>query len=316
MALTLEEYAAYLDRSDLAWPAPPPVKRPKAKAHLVRLPDIRAVTWNVYGTLLSLAGGELYFEHPDKFVMDVALDKTIQEYKMWASMSRRPGQPTEHLREVYGLQLAEQRMAPFGGEKYVEVLADRLWETFIKKLLQKDYKFDAGKYGSLNEFSRKVAYFFHASLQGTACYPGTAEALGHVKESGRLQGIIGNTQCFTMVQLARGLSRQDPRAKVDELIDTDVSAFSHEVRLRQPSEKLYRHALTALSKRGISPDQVLHIGPRILLDIVPARRLGMKTGLFAGDKASLQVTAEQLKEPTSRPDVLLTELTQIADVLG
>jgi hypothetical protein len=29
----------------------------------------------------------------------------------------------------------------------------------------------------LNELSRKIAYFFHASLQGTACYPGCAEAL-------------------------------------------------------------------------------------------------------------------------------------------
>ena len=40
------------------------------------------------------------------------------------------------------------------------------------------------------------------------------------------------------------------------------------------------------------------------------------TGLFAGDKVSLQATSEQMKEPAARPDVLLTELTQIADVIG
>ena len=55
---------------------------------------------------------------------------------------------------------------------------------------------------------------------------------------------------------------------------------------------------------------------RIVHDVVPARRLGMKTALFAGDKQSLQATPEQLKEPASRPDVLLTELSQIADVIG
>jgi hypothetical protein len=65
MALTLEQYATYLDTRDLPWPAPPEVHRPKAKPHLVRLPDIRAVTWSVYGTILAIAGGELYFEHPD-----------------------------------------------------------------------------------------------------------------------------------------------------------------------------------------------------------------------------------------------------------
>ena len=37
---------------------------------------------------------------------------------------------------------------------------------------------------------------------------------------------------------------------------------------------------------------------------------------IAGDRASLQATPEQLKEPASRPDVLLTQLDQIADVIG
>ena len=51
-------------------------------------------------------------------------------------------------------------------------------------------------------------------------------------------------------------------------------------------------------------------------DLAPAKRLGMRTALFAGDKASLNATTEQLKENNSRPDVLLTELSQIADVVG
>ena len=42
----------------------------------------------------------------------------------------------------------------------------------------------------------------------------------------------------------------------------------------------------------------------------------MLTALFAGDKTSLQATPEQLKEASSRPDVLLTELEQITEVVG
>src|SRR5262245_66532856 len=89
MPLTLEQYADYLDTRDLPWPAPPPVERIRARPHLARLPGVRVVTWSVYGTLLNLAGGELYFEHPQKFIMDLALDKTLQEFKMWGSMSRK-----------------------------------------------------------------------------------------------------------------------------------------------------------------------------------------------------------------------------------
>ena len=66
MALTLEQYAAFLDTRDVNWPAPPPVQPPKAKPHLAVLPDIRLVGWNVYGTLLSIFSGNLCFVHPEK----------------------------------------------------------------------------------------------------------------------------------------------------------------------------------------------------------------------------------------------------------
>jgi FMN phosphatase YigB (HAD superfamily) len=316
MALTLEQYASYLDTRDLPWPAPVAVDRPKARPHLVPLPRIRAVLWNVYGTLLSITGGELWFEHPQAFVMDVALDKTIQEFKMWGSMSRKPGQPSEYMKHIYSQVLIEQRAFPGGGEKFPEVASERLWEAIIKKLLQKDYKFDAGFFGSLNEFSRKVAYFFHASLQGTACYPGAADALRLVRKRGLEQGLLGDGQCFTQVQLQRGLSAQDESVRQSGLLSEDLVVLSYELRARKPSERLFRQALTALGEKGIEPASVLHVGSRMQQDLIPARRLGMKTALFAGDRASLQATPDQLKEPTSRPDVLLTELSQIADVLG
>jgi FMN phosphatase YigB (HAD superfamily) len=315
MPLTLEQYATYLDSRDLPWPAPPEIERPRARPCLIRLPKVRAVLWNVYGTLLSITSGELLFEHPTQYIMDVALDKTIQEFKMWGSMTRKPGQPAEYLRQIYGTVLAEQRTQPGGGEKHPEVLAERVWEALVKRLLQKDYKFDAGFYGSLNEFSRKVAYFFHASLQGTACYPEAAQALRTVAKRGLAQGLLADAQSFTLVQLQRGLAKQDAKLDLDKVLDPGLRFLSYELRARKPSERLFRQALSVLAQKGITPDQVLHVGARIAQDIIPARRHGMRTALFAGDKASLQATPEQLKEAGSRPDVLLTELGQIAEVV-
>jgi FMN phosphatase YigB (HAD superfamily) len=316
MALTLQQYARYLDTRGLPWPAPPEVDKVKARPHLVRLPHVRAVIWNIYGTLLAISHGDLLFEHPDKFVMDVALDKTIQEFKMWGSMTRKPGQPADYLAQVYSKLLAEQRTVQGGADKHPEVLADRLWEAFIKKLLQKEYSFDAGFYGSLNEFSRKIAYFFHSSLQGTAGYRGAAQALRYIRESGLTQGLLANGQCFTLVQLERGLAQQDPSLLLDQMIDPELRVLSSDLRARKPSERLFRQMLDLVRQRKIMPDQVLHIGSRIAQDLMPARRVGMKVGLFARDRASLQATAEQLKEPASRPDVLLTKLSQITEVVG
>ena len=79
---------------------------------------------------------------------------------------------------------------------------------------------------------------------------------------------------------------------------------------------MFRQALNALSEKGIDPPEVLHVGSRITQDLAPARRLGMRSALFAGDRASLQATAEQLKDANLRPDVLLTEPAQIAEVVG
>ena len=313
MPLSLEQYADYLDtRSDLPWPAAPQVQSVKARPHLVRLPEIRAVLWNVYGTLLAIPLGELLFEHPQEFIMSNALEKTIQEFKMWPSMSRKSGQPAEYMLVIYQQILLENKSGPTG-ERFPEAASDRVWEAILKRLLQKDYKFDTNFFGALNEYSRKVAYFFHASLQGTACYSGAAEAVGHLTNSGIVQGLLGEGQCFTPVQVARGLRAQDASLSPPW---GDQVTLSYECRGRKPSERLFRLALERLQTRDISANEVLHIGSRIKEDIVPARRLGMKTALFAGDKASLQATQEQLKDPNSRPDILLTELTQLLEVLG
>jgi FMN phosphatase YigB (HAD superfamily) len=316
MPLSLEQYATYLDTRDLSWPAPPAVERPKARPHLVRLSGVRAVLWNVYGTLLAIPGGELWFEHPNAFIMGVALDKVIHEFKMWGSMSRKPGQPADYMKTIYGNVLTEQRAVTVSGEKFPELGSDRVWEAIVKKLLQKDYKFDAGFYGSLNEFSRKVAYFFHASLQPTACYPAAAETLRHVSDRGLRQGLLADGQCFTTVQLQRGLAAQDAGLRLEKVLDDKLVKFSFEVRAKKPSERLFRAALEPLQEQGLEPGEILHVGSRLAQDIIVARRLGLRTALFAGDKASLQATPEQLKEPASRPDVLLTELSQLTEVVA
>jgi hypothetical protein len=314
MPLSLAQYADYLDTRDLSWPAAPEIERPKAKPHLVHLPTVRAITWNIYGTLLAIPGGDLVFVHPSDFVMNVALEKTVQEFKMWASMSRKPGQPSDYMKHIYTQVVDDLRLGT-GGEKHPEVPAERVWEAIIKKLFQKEYKFDAGFFGSLNEYSRKVAYFFHASLQGTTCYPGAAEALAHGPSAGLLQGFCADGQCFTPVQVQRGLARQGG-GNLDELVPEAFRALSYEVRGRKPSERLFKHSLQQLSARGIAPEQVLHVGSRLAQDLIPAKRLGMKTALFAGDRASLQALPEQLKDSQTRPDVLMTELNQISEIVG
>jgi len=202
-----------------------------------------------------------------------------------------------------------------GSERHPELLADRIWEALLKKLFQKDYQFDTGFYGSLNEYSRKVAYFFHASLQGTAAQPGAATALQLAADTGLAQGLLADGQCFTFVQLSRGLKAQESDLNVEALLPGALRILSCEVRARKPSETIFRQALAALGAKGIRAQEVLHVGTNLARDILPAKKFGMRTALYVGDRSALEATPEQLKDAAQRPDVLLTELPQIAQVI-
>jgi FMN phosphatase YigB (HAD superfamily) len=319
MPLTLEQYATeHLTRLGLPWPGPPAPEPVKAKPSLSRLP-VRLVFWNVYGTLLNVPGGELWFDDPRDGVFNAmlpALGKTLQAFKMWQSMSRKPGDPAEQLREMYLRTLTQVKMAGSGGEKFPEVSAERIWDEIVNKLFKKDYQIDAATYGSQPEFVRKLAYFFHASLQGCGAYPGAADAVRAVDAAGLAQGLLADGQTFTPAQVVKAMRADDPSFEVGRYFPASLVVLSAERKARKPSDTLFKAAVEAAAGRGVRPADVLHVGSSIPRDIVPAKKFGFKTALFAGDRHSLTATADQLKDPASRPDVLLTALPQIADVVG
>jgi len=314
--MTLEQYIERLDsRSDLPWPAAPQIDPVKAKPSLQALP-VKAVFWTVYGTLVAIPGGELQFEHSHDFVTDAALDKVIKEFKMWNSMSRKPGAPSAYMKELFRKALTTMQMAGSGGEKHPEIQVERVWDDIVKKLLQKDYTYDASIYGSMADYVKKIAYFYHASIQGTGAYPGAADALKLVADQSITQGLLGDGQCFTVGQLQRGLKQQDPGFELNAVVPESLRIISGEKKAKKPSETLFKMAVQAASARGISPGEVLHVGSNLIRDIGPAKKVGFRTALFAGDRNSLAATPDQLKDPATRPDVLLTELPQILEVIS
>lgn len=316
MPLSLDQYSDYLDTRDLIWPSPPAPVPIKARPHLVRMPEIRAVMWTVYGTLVNITESDLKFWVDNELMINVALDKTITEFKMWQSMSRKPGQPAEYMRELYRKAYDEQRLLPSKSEKYPETFAERVWEGLVKKLMLKEYKFDAGFFGSLNEYSKKIAFFFHSSMQGVACYPGAAATIRELKQRGLIQGLLADGQCFTPTQLRRGLRLQESEFDLEDTIPSRYRVLSADCKARKPSESIVGRAVEVLGDKGIEPNEILHIGSSVERDIFPAKEYGMKTALFTGDKTSLVASADQLKDAKFRPDLLITELPQLAEVLG
>jgi FMN phosphatase YigB (HAD superfamily) len=137
-----------------------------------------------------------------------------------------------------------------------------------------------------------------------------------LSEKGVKQGLLADGQCFTPAQLRKGLREQDATFDPTAHLHPDLRVLSAEKGTKKPAEDLFRAAAAAARAKGFDPAEVLHVGSSVARDIAPAKKAGFRTALFAGDKTSLRATADQLRDPHLRPDVLLTELPQIIDVVG
>ena len=317
MAKSLLEYAEWLAERNLRWPAPPSVEPAKATAYIKPIAGIRAVTWNVYGTLLRIADGELLFQHPQAIRMEIALDKTIQEFNMWNSMTRKPGKPWEYMQQKYLNVLDELKMASSGRKGDItEVNSSQIWKKLLSMLDKKDYEYDTGLYGDLDELSEKVAYFFHSSLQGVEASEGALGTLLAVQSGGLRQALLADAQPFTFVQLFRALLAQGTIPRPDAIFSPSLNTLSYVEGVRKPSKTMFLRAVDRFVKIGIEPEQMLHVSSRVKDDLAVAKSLGMRTALYAGEKVGLQVTGEELKDSAMKPDRLITKLPQIRDILG
>ena len=316
MGKTLLEYSDWLAERDLRWPAPPKPDPISATPSIGPLDGIRAVIWNIYGTLLRITDGDLLFQHPQRIRMEVAIEKTIQEFNMWNSMIRRPGKPSDYFLPKY-LNAVQEEPLTSGNRKgdIPEINAAQIWMNMIGLLARKEYSYDESFYGDLEEYVQKIAYFFHASMQGANAAGNALRTLMSIADAGYRQAALANAQCFTLVQLTQALRAQGTMHDVTELFADSLNILSYEWGIRKPSLSLYAQMILRVNELEIEPNQVLLVGTRVQDDLAVAKSCGFRTVLYAAEKTSLQATADDLKNPTTRPDRMITDLIQLRDIL-
>lgn len=318
MALSLEQYAEFLEkRGDPAPAGPEPEPFPRAKPFVKPLAGIRAVIWSGYGTLMLTPGSEVHLLNPDAIMRRISLEKTIQEFKMWQSMSRKPGEPSQYMATIIE-QIVSQKLAAttgLGVGNKPEYRIEKVWDAVLDRLVQKDYAYDVAFYGDREDFTRKIAYYYVRASQGSSLFPRTLTTLRELKQRGLGVGIHADGQCVTPVTLGRLLAEQGRFTALGELFDPALCIWSYETGLKKESPGSWQTLGRALADRGIEPASVLYVGNDPERDLAPARKREFRTALFLGDRHSADVRPEQLKDPRTRPDILLTSLDQILDVV-
>lgn len=251
--------------------------------------DIRCILFDIYGTLLISGSGDIGTE--EKAQLPAAQIKDLlQRYEI----DIPPLQINGNLERAISQRHAQAKRR---GIDFPEVQIEAIWKEIL----------------GFSDLQRGKRFALEWELCTNPVYPmpHAARLLRAIKESGRITGIISNAQFYTPLILERLLG--------DDLkglgFARDLIFFSYHLGYAKPSARLFEQASKATALRRLPPDSVLYIGNDMLKDIAPAKRAGFQSVLFAGDKRSLRLRAEDPRCQGIKPDLIVTDLLQVLDYI-
>ena len=96
---------------------------------------------------------------------------------------------------------------------------------------------------------RKIAYFYHASIQGGGL-PRRGGHAGRVRPNRAVQGLLADGQCFTPGQLQHCLRKQDAAFDLAAVVPPALRFVSAERKARKPSDTLFKAAARRAGRTG------------------------------------------------------------------
>ena len=273
-------------------------------AGVTRLVGVRAVLFDVYGTLFISASGDV----GTAAAMDnaSALNRVLLEMKL----SREPACAASRGVELLFAHIEQehaQRRA--GGIAHPEVDIRRIWKGVFTALLHEGLIADVPAEKELLHF----AVEYECRVNPVWPMPGAEELLKVMRGKDLRLGIVSNAQFFTPI-LFDALFQNSPEGIG---FDPSLCCWSYEMLEAKPSVNLFRRPLEVLNRgHGIEAHEALYVGNDMRNDIRPAAECGCRTALFAGDRRSLRMREDDADCAEVVPDLVLTELAQVADAVA
>ena len=180
----------------------------------------------------------------------------------------------------------------------------------------KEFLWDKAIHGDRERLAQHIGFFYHLSLQGVEVNSEICETLITLKSQGVIQGILGETEEFSLPHFLWMVQDKTGNEVPAGLFDSSLSVMAHNLGLRKSSQTfikqqrkncqnrrfyLIRYCLFRHVWKGISnlPDGVVG-----------------RPHFLANDRLSLSATSGQLKEERLKPDRLLTSFRQVIDLLS
>lgn len=266
------------------------------------LDGIRAVLFDVYGTLLVSAAGE-----PVECGRPRGAEAVRAAFGACGPELRSPGDAAAVDRILHTAARKAKRRRRAAGVPHPEIDILAVWSEVLDRC--RALGLTAGDSPGVD--LEKLALVHECVVNPVWPMPGAAATLAGLRGRGLVLGIVSNAQFYTPVILC-ALFGADP---ADLGIDDGCSAWSYRAGIGKPDPALFGLAAGGLRARhGIAPGGALFVGNHMEKDVAAAAAAGFRTCLFAGDAGSLR-TMVRSGVPV-RPDAVVTALAQIPGLLA
>ena len=260
------------------------------------LAGIRAVLFDVYGTLVISASGDvgLSSSRGRTAAMTTALESIAHDV--------REDRIDDWLARFDALIDDDHARLRAAGEEYPEVEIRSVWSRLLT----------TGGRDLTRPEIESAALVFELGVNPVWPMPEASSLLATLSACGYPCGIVSNAQFYTPLLFPALFGASHQTLGIDERL----CAWSYRLCRAKPSHRMFEGPLSVLATaRGIEASEVLYVGNDCLNDVATAQRAGCRTALFAGDARSLRLRPHHPSCHQVVADVELTCLSQLLQVL-
>ncbi len=271
------------------------------------LPDIRAILFDVYGTLFISGSGDIGTAGVESGTAGGESDtERLREALKDAGLAGDLERASESGAALFHEEItACHRRREKEGIAFPEIDVIEVWKQVTGQLHSGGLLT-----GSPSEAALELlAVAYENRTNPVWPMPHLKNILHRLKGKKTVTGIISNAQFYTPLLFSAFLG-ETPEALG---FRDELCAWSYRMLEAKPSDVLFREVLYPLKhQHDIEAEQALFVGNDILNDIAPAMHCGMKTALFAGDKRSLRLRSDDPRAGGVTPDLVITGLKQLS----
>ncbi len=285
-------------------------------AELTPIPNIRAVLFDIYGTLLISGSGEVGSASDKKKAAkieagdqgtDLLFYKAFHEAGITIKKSAHMFNDVCTNLYTSFIQSTHSDLMQRGIE-YPEVdileIWRSMWETLNKQQLINE---PISAYKIV-----RLAFIYELIANPTWPMPNVLNTLTTLSNHGNVLGIVSNAQFYTPYILSVLFGK--PLGTIG--FDQQALVWSYKLGQSKPSPLLFTPVLDYLKMQyGINADEILYVGNDMLNDIHTASAAGCKTALFAGDQRSLRLRKGNSLVQSDRADAIITDILQLKHIL-